>query len=147
MRRELPNRPNLEHLKAQAKDLLDAHRLRDKGAFERIRGALPAFAGATDQRIAAGPFALHDAQSTIAREYGFASFAKLRAHVLALNDPYPAKHMVEALLGTKLDPDVEASLRELWTARDPEALEALPTPAELPLLAVRNALLRRLLRS
>jgi Lon protease-like protein len=140
MRRELPNRPNLEHLKTQAKDLLQAHRLRDPGAFERIRSALPAFAGATDERIADGPFALHDAQSTIAREYGFASFGKLRAHVLALAEPYPAK-LIETLLGAKLVPEVEAALREVWTERDVEALEALPTPAELPLLAVRNALL------
>src|SRR5262245_63124751 len=121
MRRELPNRPNLEHLKAQAKDLLEAYRRRDEGAFERIRDALPAFAGATDERIAAGPFALHDAQSAIAREYGFASFAKLRSYVLAANDPYPVE-LMESLLGTKLVPDVEATLRELWTARDVEAL-------------------------
>jgi Lon protease-like protein len=140
MRRELPNRPNLEHLKTQAKDLLEAHRLRDRGAFERIRNALPAFARASDEEIAAGPFALHDAQSTVAREYGFASFAKLRAHVLALTNPYPAK-LIESLLGTKLVPEVEAALREVWTERDVEALDALATPAELPLIAVRNALL------
>ena len=140
MRRELPNRPNLEQLKIQAKELLEAHRLRDPAALERIRSALPAFAGATDERIAAGPFALHDAQSAIAREYGFNSFAKLRAHVLALAHPYPAK-LIESLLGTALIPEIEAALRDLWARRDADALDALPTPPELPLVAVRNALL------
>src|SRR5205823_5246778 len=51
--KQLPPRPNLDQLKRQAKELLQA-------------GRAPA---------------LHDAQTLIAREYGFASWNKLREHV------------------------------------------------------------------
>jgi ankyrin repeat protein len=51
--KSLPPRPNLDQLKRQAKELLQA-------------GKAPA---------------LHDAQTTLAREYGFASWNKLREHV------------------------------------------------------------------
>jgi Lon protease-like protein len=139
MKRELPNHPNLEHLKAQAKDLLDAHHRREPAALARIREALPAFARATDDAIAAGPFALHDAQSALAREYGFPSFAKLRARVLAAANPYPAE-LVARLFGGKMAPEVEGALRDAWSKRDLDALDALPTPEELPVVAVRNAL-------
>ena len=137
MKRELPNRPNLEHLKSQAKELLEAFRRREVSAFHRIREAVPGFAQASDDELARSQFALHDAQSAIAREYGFPSFAKLRAHVLVAAQPYPAE--LVARFAGKLTPDVEAALRDVWTKRDVEALDALPTPAELPALAVRNA--------
>ena len=67
----LPDRPNLEHLKKQAKSLLQAARAREPAALQRFR-ILPALA--TD-------LALHDAQSVIAREYGFKSWNELREHV------------------------------------------------------------------
>ena len=70
MRRDLPTRPSLEHLKKQAKDLLDAHRRGDEEGLARIRAAVPSFAAMSDEELARAPFALHDAQSAIAREYG-----------------------------------------------------------------------------
>src|SRR4051812_25344482 len=87
MRRELPPKPNLEHLKSQAKDLLDAHRRGEPEAMSRIRAAVPAFASKSNADIARMPFALHDAQSAIAREYGFASWAELRTKVTAEPEP------------------------------------------------------------
>jgi ankyrin repeat protein len=60
--RQLPPRPNLEQLKRQAKELLQA-------------GKAPA---------------LHDAQTLIAREYGFASWNKLRDHVEAVTLEFDA---------------------------------------------------------
>lgn len=57
MSRELPRRPSLDHLKKQAKELLRELRLREPRA------------------------ALTDAQHALAREYGFASWPKLKAHV------------------------------------------------------------------
>lgn len=45
---------------------------------------MPAHANQSDDAIRRGPFALHDAQSAIAREYGFRSWAALRAHVSAV---------------------------------------------------------------
>ena len=59
MSRDLPARPHLDHLRKQAKDLLRELQQRKPDAQ------------------------LSDAQHAIAREYGFASWPKLRAHVEA----------------------------------------------------------------
>jgi hypothetical protein len=63
MSRELPPYPNLEYLKKQAKDLLIDMRQRDPASK------------------------LADAQYAIAREYGFSSWAKLKAHVESMPRP------------------------------------------------------------
>src|SRR5690349_5204318 len=72
-RRTLRARPDLDQLKRQAKELLDAFRAGDSDAVAEVavhmRGATPA------------TFALHDAQLVLARAYGFASWPKLKAHV------------------------------------------------------------------
>lgn len=141
MRRELPNRPHIDHLKAQAKDLLDGHRSRLPEALMRIKSALPALANATLDEIAAAPFALHDAQSVIAREYGFPSFTKLREHVLAARRQSLPAELVARLLGKPLPEDVDAALRNAFAARAEGALDALPTPEEVPVVAVRNAVI------
>ena len=51
MARQLPDRPNLDQLKHQAKDLLRAARAQDAAALARFR-ALPAFAARTDAELA-----------------------------------------------------------------------------------------------
>jgi hypothetical protein len=61
MSRNLPPHPNLEHLKKQAKDLL--HELKQQNS---------------DAQLA-------DAQFALAREYGFASWPKLKAYVESLS--------------------------------------------------------------
>ena len=71
MSRDLPSNPNLEYLKKQAKDLLRA-----------LRQQHP------DSTLA-------DAQHAIARDYGFDSWPKLRAHVDRLHGP-AAGHPLEA---------------------------------------------------
>ena len=69
MARELPARPNLEHLKNQANDLLS-----------ELQQSKP------DAQLA-------DAQFAVAREYGFASWPKLKAHVEAmLSGAPPPEH-------------------------------------------------------
>ena len=65
MSRDLPPNPNLEHLKKQAKALLEKLRQRNADAT------------------------LVDAQHTLAREYGFPSWPKLRAHVEAVGNAAP----------------------------------------------------------
>ena len=77
--RELPPRPNLDHLKKQAKALLDAANERDQDALRRFT-LLPSFAGKAPDAIA-GDLALHDAQSVVAREHGFPSWNALREEV------------------------------------------------------------------
>jgi hypothetical protein len=77
MRKELPARPSLEHLKKQAKDLLAALKRGDAEGASRVRDHLPAARTSEDLT----GLALYDMQSVIAREYGFASWARLRTHV------------------------------------------------------------------
>jgi hypothetical protein len=79
--RQFPFKPDLNHLKYQARDLLKLHATRDRGIAQRIREFNPRFRGATDTEIFAASLRLSDAQFTIAREYGFKSWARLKAHV------------------------------------------------------------------
>lgn len=78
--RELPANPNLENLKKQAKSLLDAAKARHPDALQRF-AILPALSGKSVDDISATDLALHDAQSAIAREYGFPSWNALRDEV------------------------------------------------------------------
>jgi|SRR5437867_3982804 len=79
--KRLPSRPDLEHLKNQAKDLRVDHRAGKLDACQRIREFHPRYSGATDAEIGLAAFTLSDAYLTIAREYGFKSWARLRRHV------------------------------------------------------------------
>ncbi len=79
--RKLPPNPNLGHLKYQAKDLLKEHAARDTGAAQKIREFHPRFHTATDPEIFESKLTLTDAQLTIAREYGFPSWARIKAHI------------------------------------------------------------------
>ena len=78
--RPLPERPNLEQLRKQAKSLLHAAQAGRPDALRRFH-ELPAFAAGRD--IAPDAVALHDAQSVIAREHGFPSWNALREEVAA----------------------------------------------------------------
>ena len=77
----LPERPHLDHLKKQAKSLLDGVRRGDPASLERIRLALPAATRLDHAAIAAMQLRLHDAQSCVAREYGFESWTQLKSYV------------------------------------------------------------------
>jgi ankyrin repeat protein len=77
----LPARPHLDHLKKQAKALLDGIRRGDPEALERIRLALPAATRLDHAAIATMELRLHDAQSCIAREYGFDAWSQLKDYV------------------------------------------------------------------
>jgi hypothetical protein len=65
---DLPARPDLDQLRHQAKDLLRAARNEDSEALERMR--------ALSERLT-----LASAQLAVAREYGFASWPKLKREV------------------------------------------------------------------
>lgn len=71
--RDLPARPNLDHLKNEAKAFHKAFEQGDADARRRIHEILG------DQAT----IKLSDAQRVIAREYGFPNWAKLRDHVRA----------------------------------------------------------------
>ncbi len=85
--KDLPQHPHLDHLKKQAKTLLAACRAHDSKTLARIRASLPAASGHDDPAILAMTLRLHDAQSCIAREYGFASWTQLRDYVDAKASP------------------------------------------------------------
>jgi hypothetical protein len=79
--RQLPSNPSLHHLREQAKDLLRDQRARLPEAAQRIREFHPRFRSVTDAAIAGAALKLGDAQLAIAREYGFSSWSRLKAHV------------------------------------------------------------------
>jgi ankyrin repeat protein len=79
----LPSRADLGHLKKQAKTLLRLYRNGDPGAIKRFAANLPAAANRSSDEILALQLRLHDAQSCLAREYGFPSWADLTLHVAA----------------------------------------------------------------
>ena len=78
----LPDRPNLEQLKKQAKSLLHAAQSNDAAALQRF-ATLPAFSKKSIAELGALGLALHDAQSVIAREHGFDSWNAMREEVEA----------------------------------------------------------------
>jgi ankyrin repeat protein len=73
MSRQLPAKPNLEHLKKQAKQLLNDFQSREPEAIVLFRS----FASRCTPENAK----LADAQHIVARDYGFASWPKLKEHV------------------------------------------------------------------
>jgi hypothetical protein len=79
--RPLPEKPSLQHLKYQAKDVLEGHAARDPAVAQRIREFHPRWAKASDAEIFAAHLTLSDAQLTIARECGFSSWTKLKRRV------------------------------------------------------------------
>jgi hypothetical protein len=82
MSRDLPPRPNLDHLKKQAKELLQTLKQQDPDAQ------------------------LADAQHALALEYGFASWPRLKAHVeseTAAQNPFVGKWTAD-LSRSKLHP-------------------------------------------
>jgi ankyrin repeat protein len=71
--RRLRQRPDLDQLKRQAKELLQAFVAREASAVAEV--------DAYYQDADATKFALHDAQLVLARSYGFDSWPKLKAYV------------------------------------------------------------------
>lgn len=86
----LPAAPNMEHLKKQAKDLLAACRANNSAALARTRTHLPAiFHAAHDTGMSL--LRLSHAQLVIAREYGFASWPRLKRHVSQMAAANPSE--------------------------------------------------------
>jgi ankyrin repeat protein len=100
--RSLPSHPSLEQQKTQAKELLKALRAGDADARERVRRYLP------DKRR----ITLADAQFVTAREYGFESWAKLKAHI-------------EQASGARAAESVLDELRRAFHARDAAVVRKL----------------------
>jgi uncharacterized protein (TIGR03067 family) len=78
---KLPSRPNLDHLRRQAKSLLASLKAGEPDAIATFVTHLPAAAGMTAKQILQKQFRLADAQSAVARKTGFASWPHLSRHV------------------------------------------------------------------
>src|SRR5262249_27798880 len=81
MFKALPPRPNLDHLRRQAKDLLAALATGDQDAAGTVKENLPAAADMSATQIFKAGFRLADAQSAIARKTGFSGWPALARHV------------------------------------------------------------------
>jgi len=141
MKKVLPARANIEHLKSQAKDLLEAFRRGDAAARERFRESLPAARGAADAELAALQPALHDAHSVIAREYGFKSFGELKA---ALDQQQSSPGYLRELMQRQMTAPLPFSV--LGLLRNASAMpraELSRLPSSFPLVPLRNALLAK----
>jgi len=120
----LPGRPDLDQLRRQARELLRAAAASDEQALRRIR-------------VVSQKHTLSAAQLAIAREYGFASWPKLRAEVLrrhasAENAPSP-----ETVPVTESAPKSWQEMRE-WCARLLESRTGQDLAAWNQRIAARN---------
>ena len=103
----------------RAKFLVEDHSQRRPVAAVRLRKALPELAGNSDGEVFEAPIALADAQRTIAKEYGFGSWRRLREFVRS----HPA---TDGFLNTPgaVPPDV-AAMVDAVDAGDAERLKPL----------------------
>jgi uncharacterized protein (TIGR03067 family) len=79
--KKLPARPNLEHLRHQAKALLSRLNAGDSAAAQVFIEHLPRAAAMKPAAVRASGFRLADAQSVVARRSGFAGWPALSRHV------------------------------------------------------------------
>jgi len=165
MTKQLPARPNLEHLSTEAKELLQAHEKGDPAACGRFR-LLKRFSGATDAAILAARIPLADALFVVALEYGFAGWNEMKKHVETAVGRKPLVKMedleafsnrgIEVLLRDLDRTDAALCLMEMpgklyemfWKNmtrparnRIHEDWQALGTPAEEQKQAARNRVL------
>lgn len=81
MSRHLPARPNLEHLRSQAKTLLTQLRAGEAQAAKVFTDHLPEAAKLSPEQVREHGFRLADAQAAIARKTGFSAWPALARHV------------------------------------------------------------------
>jgi uncharacterized protein (TIGR03067 family) len=112
--KHLPTRPNLDHLRSQAKALLAQLKDGDASAARMFIAHLPEARGLTPARVRAAGFRLADAQSVIARKTGFGSWPLLSRHVQQLRLLEGEWHVVGLQVdGTDMPPAVLAQSRLL----------------------------------
>ena len=120
--RAMRENPDIDQLKTQAKELLEAYRASTAEAVAEVT----AYHRTADPET----FALHDAQFVLARSYGFESWPKLKAAVAGVT----AAKLHEAVENADLK-----TVRELLTRR-PEIVDRGPGMSPLNLAAQRRDL-------
>ena len=106
MSRSLPERPNLEQLRKQAKNLLKAQRQGDISVCPILRH-LTRFAGSSEEDILKARLSLSEAQHALAREYGFKNWAALVRRVRKGSLPGDRWSFIEAAAAV-----TEATIKE-----------------------------------
>lgn len=124
----LPDSAHIDQLKHQAKDLLRDFRDGQMTAFQRVREFHPRFSKVADSQMSYHSFKLSDAQLSIAREYGYRSWPRLKAVIteklyeelrLSQRDRLPDGLFKQAL--DFMDAGDEARLKQLLR-HDPELI-------------------------
>lgn len=115
----LPDRPNLEFLRQQARDLRREVRAGNPREMERVKAVTD-----LDQETLDG-FSILDAQRTVAREYGFASWASLKREVNRRN--------------LSIDEKVEQLVIDICQGRTESALQTLEENGSLSLSTFYSA--------
>jgi|TARA_B110000879_G_C11127276_1_gene494427 hypothetical protein len=77
----LPASADIDHLKHQAKDMLSDFRKGKMSAYQRVREFHPKSSGLSDNELSSQTFSLSDALLSIAREYGYPSWPRLKTVV------------------------------------------------------------------
>ena len=151
--KQLPPNPSLEHLKSQAKRLLKAYQEDSLDAFQRIRSFFPKLSDATDttiqstanvkqsQILSLAEFGLQDAQLVIAREYGFASWTRLKEEVLRQAQDTETRSTKDVLFQILRTNDLTQThvqrVEELITA-DPSLVSATDENGRTPIEALAS---------
>jgi ankyrin repeat protein len=100
MSASLPEHPNLDQLRRQAKELRDAARRGEPGALDRVTR--------TYRPLPAGPLTLAAAQLIIARELGFARWPRLKA---AVESRVPTSaQLAEAFVAASVEPRLREAI-------------------------------------
>ena len=77
----LPEQPNIEFLRREARTLKAQHRAQDNSVYKLIGHFDTSFHGLDQQQLFARKFSILDAQRVKARQYGFASWRRLKLFV------------------------------------------------------------------
>ena len=119
----LPERPNIEHLRKQAKQLLKAHKAGDPSACSTLR-RLHRFTNATDEQILAAPFTLKEVQFALALSYGFRNWDHLKAYVESVT-PLPAHHRLDIEVGPIRRDELDRIVLRCWPPDRDELLRLI----------------------
>jgi len=131
---DLPPEPSLEHLKNQARALQRRVRAGGPDALATVGEFHPRPAAVTGESPGLAGFSLADAQLIIARQYGFASWARLRRSVAVVIRPVASpRELARAfeLIGARRAPALEQDRYFLQLARRLPADRPLMLAAEL----------------
>ena len=135
MPRTLPPSPSLETLRKQAKALCRDHRSRNASCCATLR-CLPKFRDRTNAEILGADVRLQECQRALAKDYGFADWAVLKAEVLGKTGPATMLHVLWS-------DSLADALRESTAPGDVLVWRDLgayaPTPADDTVMAAMHA--------